>query len=107
MKWMPTYQNTEFGRGRSAFGMKTNATTTRRILFDHKLLMHSTNSIARIRYEVRTGKGTISLQRISTVPVEKVRSDKNALGKTPDPVRDRQNNANRRSPEICLCESPG
>jgi hypothetical protein len=43
------------------------------MLFDQKLLVRATNSIAGIVYEIRNASvGTkISLQHISTVPVEK------------------------------------
>jgi hypothetical protein len=40
-------------------------------LFDYKLLIYATNTIAIIVYEIKLTTTLISLQRISTVPVEK------------------------------------
>jgi hypothetical protein len=40
-------------------------------MFDYKLLIHATNTIAGIVYEIKLARTPISLQRISIVPVEK------------------------------------
>jgi hypothetical protein len=52
------------------FGQKKGTNITRRTLFDQKLSIHATNSIAGILYTIRNAPvGTkISLQGISTVP---------------------------------------
>jgi hypothetical protein len=71
MKCMITYCRLPSGRGIKAFGKKTDAPRDRRIMFDRKLLIHATNSIEGLYYEVATAKTDVSLQRASTVPVEK------------------------------------
>jgi hypothetical protein len=53
------------GPGMSAFGTKKDATTVRRILFDRKLLIHATNSIGGIIYEIPNATGKIQSQRSS------------------------------------------
>jgi hypothetical protein len=40
-------------------------------MFDDKLLIHATNTIAGISSEIKLAKTPISLQQISTAPVEK------------------------------------
>jgi hypothetical protein len=40
-------------------------------MFDSKLLIHATNNITVIVYEIKLARTPISLQRISIVPVEK------------------------------------
>jgi hypothetical protein len=56
--------------------MKQKASKTddgsRRYLFDRKLLVHAINTIATLTDYIKFAKGPISLQRISTVPVEKL-----------------------------------
>jgi hypothetical protein len=73
MTCLDTYETSELGPGMSPFRQKKGTTMTRRTLFDQKLLVHATNSIAGILYEIRNASvGTkISLRRISTVPVGK------------------------------------
>jgi hypothetical protein len=72
MTCLETYQSCELGTEISPFGEKKGPSTTRRTLFDQKLLIHATNSISGILGEIRnTPQGTkISLQRLSTVPLE-------------------------------------
>jgi hypothetical protein len=69
MTCLEKYQNCELGTGMSPFRQKKIPNTTRRTLFDQKLLIHATNSIAGILYEIRNApQGTkIFLQRLSTV----------------------------------------
>jgi hypothetical protein len=52
------------------FGTKGGDPATRRILFDFKLLMHATNTIAAIVYETSNPKTDISLRRASITPLE-------------------------------------
>jgi hypothetical protein len=57
----------------SSFGQMKISNTTRRTLFDQKLLIHAINSIAGIFYEIQNApqETKISLQGLSTVPLEK------------------------------------
>jgi hypothetical protein len=73
MTWLDTYEASELGPRMSPFGQKKGTNVTRRTLFDQKLLVHAINSIAGILYEIRNAPvdTNISLQRISTVPVER------------------------------------
>jgi hypothetical protein len=70
---LETYETNELGPGMSPFGQKERRNITRGTLFNQKLLIHATNSIAGIFYEIRNVPvcTKISLQHISTVPVEK------------------------------------
>jgi hypothetical protein len=68
---MATYESCQTGPGVKPFGRKNDGPTVRRLLFDRKLVMHATNTIAGIVYEIRKATKPISLQRASTVPVEK------------------------------------
>jgi hypothetical protein len=71
MKCSMTYTSQPLGPGVSFFGRKKSEGAARRTLFDQKLLMHTTNSIAGIVIEIHQAKRPISLQRLMTVPVEK------------------------------------
>jgi hypothetical protein len=74
MTCLETYELRPCGPGMSAFGTKKqnrDERAIRRTLFDRDLLMHASNSIAAIVFEIRIAKGELSLQRISTVPLEK------------------------------------
>jgi hypothetical protein len=57
----------------SLFRRKKGLNTTKCTLFDQKLLIHASDSIAGILYEIRNvPQGTkVTLQWLSTVPVEK------------------------------------
>jgi hypothetical protein len=70
MKCMITYQDRPIGPGMTAFGKKGDSPAVRRVLFDRKLLMHTTNSIVAIVNEISSAKTEISLRRISTSPLE-------------------------------------
>jgi hypothetical protein len=68
---------TYYGEGApERHGMKQSSSQkedgSRRYLFDRKLLVHAINTIATLVHEIKIAKGPISLQRISTVPVEKL-----------------------------------
>jgi hypothetical protein len=52
-------------------GRKTAPPDSRRPLFNRKLLMHASDSVASIIFEIKTAKHPISLQRLMTTPVEK------------------------------------
>jgi hypothetical protein len=52
------------------FGTKGGDPATRRILFDRKLLMHATNTVVEIGYEISNAKTDFSLRRASTAPLE-------------------------------------
>jgi hypothetical protein len=71
MKITVTYRTHPVGPGITAFGWKKAGPQQRRLLFDRKLLMHTTDSISGIVYEIKKAKKPISLQRVSTVPVER------------------------------------
>jgi hypothetical protein len=58
------------GPGIKPFGTKSGDPATRRILVDRKLLMHATNIITAIVYEISNAKTDISLRRASTAPLE-------------------------------------
>jgi hypothetical protein len=68
---MLTYHDRRFGVGVKAFGRKGDGPAVRRIMFDRKLLMHATNTISAIVYEIGSARTDISLQRISTICLEK------------------------------------
>jgi hypothetical protein len=70
MKCTVTYRDRPAGPGNKPFGTKGGDPATRRILFDRKLLMHPTNTIAAIVYEISNAKTNISLRRASTIPLE-------------------------------------
>jgi hypothetical protein len=71
MKNLVTYDTEPTGHDVKPFGRKNAKSTDRRLLFDRKLLVHTRNSIVGIVYEIKRAKKAISLQRISTVPLEK------------------------------------
>jgi hypothetical protein len=70
MKCTVTYQDRSVGPEIKPFGTKGGDPTTRRILFDRKLLMHAINTITAIVYEISNAKTDISLRRASTTPLE-------------------------------------
>jgi hypothetical protein len=65
-----TYHDRPAGSGIKPFGTKGSDSATRRILFDRKLLMRATNTIAATVYEISNAKTDISLRRASTTPLE-------------------------------------
>jgi DNA helicase IV len=65
-----TYHDRPAGLGIKPFGTKGGDPATRRILFDRKLLMHATNTIAAIVYKISNVKTDMSLRRASTTPLE-------------------------------------
>jgi hypothetical protein len=71
MKILVPYGTEPTGHGAKPFGRKNTESTDGRLFFDRKLLVHTTNSIVGIVYEIKRAKEPISLQRISTVPLEK------------------------------------
>jgi hypothetical protein len=70
MKCTVAYHDRPAGPGIQPFGTKGGDPATRRILFDRKLLMHATNTIAAIVYEISNAKTFISLRRALTNPLE-------------------------------------
>jgi hypothetical protein len=70
IKCTVTYHDWPAGSGIKPFGTKGGEPDTRRILFDRKLMMHATNTIAAVVYEIRNAKPDISLRRDSTTPLE-------------------------------------
>jgi hypothetical protein len=71
MVFMAIYKSSQTGPGVKPFGRKNDGLKVRRLLFDRKLVMHGANTIAEIVYEIKKATKPISLQRASTVPVEK------------------------------------
>jgi hypothetical protein len=71
MKILVTYDAETTGHGVKLFGRKNAGLTDRHLPFDRKLLVHATNSIVGMVYEIKRVKVPISLQPISTVPLEK------------------------------------
>jgi hypothetical protein len=53
-------------------GRKGASDSCRHLMRDRKPLIRATNTIAGILYEIRNGSGEISLQRLTTVPLEKL-----------------------------------
>jgi hypothetical protein len=60
MRIRVTYMKRRTGPGVKPFGRKNDGPTQRRLLFDHKLLMHATNSIAGIVREITHATKPIS-----------------------------------------------
>jgi hypothetical protein len=58
--------------GMSMFGRRDAPDDARRGLFEKNWLMHATNTLEGIIYEIQQARKPISLQRITTVPLEKV-----------------------------------
>jgi hypothetical protein len=54
-----------------SFGRKAAGPKERPLMFDYQLLIHATNTIAGIVYEIKLARTLISFQRISTLPVER------------------------------------
>jgi hypothetical protein len=71
MKFMATYESSQTESGVKPFGMKNDGPKVWRLLFDRTLVTHATNAIAGIVYEIKKATKPISLQRASTVRVEK------------------------------------
>jgi hypothetical protein len=53
MKFMAPYESSQTGPGIKPFGRKNDGTKVPRFLFDRKLMMHATNIIAEIVYEIK------------------------------------------------------
>jgi hypothetical protein len=70
MKCTATYHDRPAEHGINLFRTNGGDSATRRNLFDRKLLMHATNTIAVIVYEISNAKTDISLRRASTIPLE-------------------------------------
>jgi hypothetical protein len=71
MRILVAYETEPAGHDVKPFGRKNAKSTDRRLLFDGELLVYTTNNIIGIVYEINRAKEPISLQRISTVPLEK------------------------------------
>jgi hypothetical protein len=71
MKIRVTYGPRPAGPGVKPFRRKAARPKERRLMFDYKLLIHATNIITGIVYQIKLARTPISLQRISTVPMEK------------------------------------
>jgi hypothetical protein len=71
MKIRVTYESRPVGTGVKPFRRKAAGPKEHRPTFNHKLSTHATNTIAGIVCEIKLARTPISLQRISTVPVEK------------------------------------
>jgi hypothetical protein len=63
MKCTVTYHDRPAGSGIKPFGTKAGHPATRGILFHRKLLMHATNTLTAIVYEISNAKTDISLRR--------------------------------------------
>jgi hypothetical protein len=71
MKCNETYRSASLGPGVTAFGRRNSPEAAPRTLFDKKMVMHATNTIAAIIFEIHHATHPISLERISTIPLEK------------------------------------
>jgi hypothetical protein len=71
MKIRVTYELLPVWPWVKSFGRKTAGPKKPRLMSDYKLLIHATNTIAGIVYEIELARMPISLQPISLVPVEK------------------------------------
>jgi hypothetical protein len=71
MKTRVTYESRPVGHGVKLCGRNAAGPKECRLMFDWELLRHATNTTAGIVYEIKLARMPISLQRISTVPVEK------------------------------------
>jgi hypothetical protein len=71
MKILVTYDIEPTGHSVKPFRRKNAKSTDRRLLFDRKLLVYTINNIVGIVYEIKRAEEPISLQRVSTVPLEK------------------------------------
>jgi hypothetical protein len=60
------------GQNVSEFVKRDGAKTSVRCLFDRRLVIHAINTVSTIIYEMIIAEGTISLQRLGTVCVEKL-----------------------------------
>jgi hypothetical protein len=76
MKSTMTYHDRPAGPGIKPFGTKGADPATLCILFDRKLFIQATNTIAAIVHEINNAKADISLRRASTTPL------KNQFGQT-------------------------
>jgi hypothetical protein len=70
MKIMVTSESRPVRPRVKLFGRKAAGPKERRLMSYSKLLIHTTNTIAEIACEIKLARTPISLQRISTVPVE-------------------------------------
>jgi hypothetical protein len=66
-----TYESRPAGPRVKQFGKKAVRPKGRRFVFDSELLIHTINTVTGIVYGIKLSRTPISLQRISTVPVEK------------------------------------
>jgi hypothetical protein len=73
MKINVTYESRLVEPGVTPFGRMAAGPKGWPLMFDHKMLIHTTDTIARIVSEIKLAKMPISLQRIFTVPIEKIR----------------------------------
>jgi hypothetical protein len=71
MKIRVMYESRPVGFEVKPFWRKAAEPKEGQLMFDYKLLMHVTNTITGIVYEIELARTPISLQQISTVPVEK------------------------------------
>jgi hypothetical protein len=71
MKIRVMYESRPVGPGVKPFWRKAAGPKDHRLMFEYQLLIHTTNTIAGIVYEIRLARMPTSLQQISTVPVEK------------------------------------
>jgi hypothetical protein len=71
MKRRVTYESRSVGPGVNKFGREVAGPKGRRLMFGSKLLIHAANAIAGIVYEIKLARTPISIQQISSVPVEK------------------------------------
>jgi hypothetical protein len=70
MKCSITYAETPLPEGMLVSAKRDAPLGARRTLFDRKLLMHATDSVSAIIYEIHNAELPISLQRLMTTPVE-------------------------------------
>jgi hypothetical protein len=71
MKIKVTNESRPTGPAVKPFGRKAAGPKERRLMGDYQFLIHTTNPIAGIVCEIKLARTLISLQWISTVPVEK------------------------------------
>jgi hypothetical protein len=71
MKIRVTDESRPIRPGVNPYGRKAAGPKERRLMGDYQFLIHATNIITGIVCEIKLARTPISLQRISTVPVEK------------------------------------
>jgi hypothetical protein len=69
MKIRVSYESHPLGPGVKPFGRRVPGVKERRLMFDNKLMIHTTNTIAGVVQKIKLTRTPISLQRISIVPV--------------------------------------